>query len=67
MKWKMIRQSSSANSFDGRCNLFIDEKISIINFKDHRLPLDERNEHVFNVDIKVNLDNPVRGLPRAQL
>ena len=32
---------------DGRCNLCIDEKNSIINFKDRRLLLDECNEHGF--------------------
>ena len=41
------RLSSTANSFSGKCNLFIDEKISIINFKDRRLMLNEHNELVF--------------------
>ena len=36
-----------ANSFNGRCKLCIDEKISIINFKDCGLLLNERNELVF--------------------
>ena len=34
IKWKIVTQSSTANSFNGRCNLCIDEKISTINFKD---------------------------------
>ena len=44
------RQSLTANSFNDRCNLCIDEN-SIINFKDYRLLFNERNELVFNVDI----------------
>ena len=47
IKWKIVRQSSTANSFIGRCNFCIDEKISIINFKDRRLLLNECNELVF--------------------
>ena len=47
IKWKIVRQSSTANSFNGGCNLWINEKISIINFRDHRLQLNERNELVF--------------------
>ena len=47
IKWKIVRQSSTANSFNGRCNLCIDEKISIINFKDRKFMLNERNELVF--------------------
>ena len=47
IKWKIVRQSSTANSFNGRCNLCIDEKISVINFKNRRLLLNERNELVF--------------------
>ena len=39
IKWKIVRQSSTANSFNGRCNLCIDEKTSIINFRDRRLLL----------------------------
>ena len=46
IKWKIIRQSSTATSFNGRCNLCIDEKISKINFKDRRQLLNERNELV---------------------
>ena len=41
------RQSSTVNSFNGRCNLCIDEKISIINSKDCRLLLNGCNEIVF--------------------
>ena len=37
IKWKIIRHSSAANSFNGRCNLCLDEKISIINFKNRKL------------------------------
>ena len=47
VKWKIVRQSSIANSFIGRCNLCIDEKIRIINFKDSRLLLNEHYELVF--------------------
>ena len=47
IKWKIVRQSSTANSFNGRCNLCIDEKICIINFKGRRLLLNEWNEFVF--------------------
>ena len=47
VKWKMVRQSSAANSFNGKRNLCINEKISIINFKDRRLLLNERKVLVF--------------------
>ena len=47
IKWKIVRHSSTANSFNGRCNLCLDEKISIINFKNRKLVLKERNELVF--------------------
>ena len=47
IKWKIVSQSSTTNSFNGRCNLCIDEKNSIINFKDRRLLLNESNELVF--------------------
>ena len=33
-KWRIIRMSSIVNSLNGRCNLYIKEKISIINFKE---------------------------------
>ena len=33
IKWKITRHSSTANSFNGRCNLCLDEKISNLNFK----------------------------------
>ena len=42
-----LRHSSAANSFNGRCNLCLDEKISIINFKNRKLLLNKRNELVF--------------------
>ena len=35
------------NSFNGRCKLCTDEKISIMNFKNHRLLLKEQNKPVF--------------------
>ena len=44
MKWEIVRLSSSAYSFNGSCTLCIDEKISIINFKDHRQLLNESTE-----------------------
>ena len=47
IKREIVRQFSTANSFSGRCNLCFDEKISIINFKDRRLLLNECNELVF--------------------
>ena len=47
IKWKIISHSSTANSFNGRCNLCLDEKISIINFKNQELLLNETNELVF--------------------
>ena len=47
IKWEIIRHSSTANIFNGRCNLCLDEKISIINFKNGKLLLNERNEFVF--------------------
>ena len=47
VKWKIVRQSSTANRINGRCNLCIDETFSRINFKDRRLLLNERNELVF--------------------
>ena len=33
IKWKIVRQSSTMNSFNGRCNLCIDKKIRIIILK----------------------------------
>ena len=47
IKWKIIRHSSTANSFNGRCNLCFDEKVGIINFKNWKLLLNEKNELVF--------------------
>ena len=47
IKRRIIRHSSTANSFNGRCNLCLNEKISIINFKNWKLSLNERNELVF--------------------
>ena len=47
IKWKIVRQSSTANSFNGRCNLCSDKKISIINFKDCRRLPNECNTLVF--------------------
>ena len=47
IKWKIIRHTSTTNSFNSRCNLCIDEKISIINFRNRRLLLNERNALVF--------------------
>ena len=47
IKWKLIRHSSTANSFNGRCNFCLDEKISIIHFKNRKLLLNERNKLVF--------------------
>ena len=47
VKWKIVWQSPTANSFNGRCNLCIDETISIIHFRDRRLLLNEQNELVF--------------------
>ena len=47
IRWKIVRQSSTANSFNGKCNLSIYEKISIIDFKDCWLQLNECNELMF--------------------
>ena len=47
IKWKIIRHSSTVNSFNGSCNLCLDEKISIINFKNQKLLLNERNKLIF--------------------
>ena len=47
IKWKVVGHSSTVNNFNDWCNLCIDEKISIIDFKDRRLLLNERNELVF--------------------
>ena len=47
IKCKIIRHSSTVNSFNGRCNLCLDEKISKINFKNRKLLLNKRNELVF--------------------
>ena len=44
IKWKIVGQSSTMISFNGRCNSCINEKISIINYKDCRLLLNERNK-----------------------
>ena len=50
------RQFSTANSFNSRCNLCIEEKISIINFKDPDDCLMHVINWCLNVDIKVNLN-----------
>ena len=47
IKWKIVRKSSTMNSFNGWCNLCIDEKFSKIYFKDCRLLLNEPDELVF--------------------
>ena len=47
IKWKIVRQSSTTNSFNGRCNLHSDKKITLINFKDCKLLLNEHNKLVF--------------------
>ena len=47
IKWEIVKESSTANSFNGRCNLCIDEKISMIKFKDRRLQLNESNDLMF--------------------
>ena len=47
VKWKRVRKSSTANSFNGICNLCIDENNCIINFIGHGQLLKERNEVVF--------------------
>ena len=67
IKWKIIRQSSTAINFNGRCNLCIDEKNSIINFKDRRLLLMNVANLCLNVDIEVNLNYPAGVAPRNLL
>ena len=47
IKLKILWQSSTAKSFNSRCNLCINEKISIITFEDYRLLLNERKELMF--------------------
>ena len=47
IKGKLVRLPSTMNSFNGRCNMFNDEKISITNFKNCRLLLNECNKLVF--------------------
>ena len=47
IKWKIVWQSSTVINFNDRCNLYVAEKISIINYKGHRLLLKKPNEHVF--------------------
>ena len=51
----MVRQSPTANRFNGRCNLYIDEKI-FNNLKSRRLLLNERNEIVFKYRHKINFE-----------
>ena len=46
-KCKIVRQSSTTNSFNDCCNLYVDEKINIIDFKDRRWLCNERNLFVF--------------------
>ena len=46
-------------------NLYINEKISIINFKDHRLLLNERNELVFKWRHKVKFKLSWLGATKA--
>ena len=58
LKWKIIRQSSAVNNFNGRCNLCIDEKISIVNFRNRILLLNERNELVFKCRHEENSYHP---------
>ena len=47
------RHTLTVNSFNGRCNLCIDEKINVINYKDSRLLLNEQNELVFKCRHKI--------------
>ena len=49
LKWSKnhLKKSSTANSFNSSCNLYLEEKINPINFKDTRRRLDKRNELIF--------------------
>ena len=51
IKWKIGRLQLRTASIADLCNLCIDEKISIIDFKDRRLLFNERNELVFKKSI----------------
>ena len=67
ISWKIVRKYSTRNSFNGKCNLCVNEKISIINFKDHRLLLMNVTNLCLNVDIMVNLNYPDWGPPSLLL
>ena len=68
IKWKIVSQSSTANSFNGSCNFCIDDKISIINLKDRRQLLNERKELVFKCrQKKKKLNYPDWGPSRLLL
>ena len=47
IKWKITRKSLMANSFSSKCNLCMEEKISIINHKDTRQLLNKGNKLIF--------------------
>ena len=47
IKKKIIRKFLTANSFSSSCNLCLEEKISIINYKETRRLLNKRNELIF--------------------
>ena len=67
IKWKIVWQFSTANSFNGRCYLFIDEKLIelILKIADYSL-MNAMNLYL-NVDIKVNLNYPNWNAPRLLL
>ena len=47
IKWKLIKKNSEANSLNGRCNICLEEKISILKYKDSREQISKRNELIF--------------------
>ena len=53
--WKIFRQSSTVNSFNGRCDLCIEKKISIKIADDCFMNV---TNLCLNVDIKVDLNYP---------
>ena len=55
IQWKILKRSNTPSCFDGRCNLYLEEKIQIMLYFD---PVDLLNQRydLIDEDIKINLD-----------
>ena len=63
-KWKIVRQTSTGNSFNGRCKLCLDEKLVqlISRIADNKFM--NVTNLCLNIDIKLNLNYPDWGPTR---